>query len=804
MTNRTIRNVAVLGSGVMGSRIACHFANIGVKVLLLDIVPKELSDKEKQKGLSLDDKKVRNRIVDESLQKAVKSNPSPLYDKDFASRITTGNFDDDLEKIKDVDWVLEAIVERLDIKQQMFEKVEKHRKKGTFISSNTSGIPIENMCEGRSDDFKDFFLGTHFFNPPRYLELLEIIPSTHTKKEVVDFMMDYGDRHLGKTTVLAKDTPAFIANRVGVFGLMDLFHSMKDLDLSIEDVDNLTGKLIGRPKSATFRTADVVGLDTFIHVAEGLSKRLEKDERKEVFELPDFLQTMKEKEWLGEKSGKGFYEKVKDDEGNSIIKSLDLDTMEYSKKDKSKFDVFEKAKSTDDVAKRFPILIKDEGKVGDFFRSSFGSLFAYVSNRIPEISDELFRIDDAMRGGFGWQHGPFEIWDAIGVEKGIELAENQNHKVAHWVREMLDSGQKSFCEIKDGIQHYYSIPDKEMKEVEGIRELILLDHIREDKTVWKNEDCSVLDLGDGILCVEFHSKMNSLGQGVLQGINKGIELAENDEKYRGVVIGNEGENFTVGANLGMIFMLAAEQEWDELNFAVKYFQDTMMRIRYSSVPVVVAPHQRTLGGGCEAVLHADAVQASAETYMGMVEFGVGVIPGGGGSKEMTKRASDRYVKDDVELNAYRENLIKIAQAKVSTSAVEAFNLGYLVEGRDGITMNKRRLIADAKELCIALAETGYQMPVKERDIKVLGKQALGAFIVGAHQMEEGHYISEYDKEMVKKLGNVMAGGELSEPAEVSEQYLLDLERETFVKLCQQKKTLERIQHMLTKGKPLRN
>lgn len=800
--NRTIKKVAVLGSGVMGSRIASHFANIGVRVLLLDILPKELNDKEKAQGLTMEDKNVRNRVATEHLQNALKSNPSPIYDKDFASRITTGNFEDDMPKIKEVDWTIEVVVERLDIKRQIFDQVEKHRQPGSFISTNTSGIPIHLMTEGRSDDFKKFFCGTHFFNPPRYLELLEVIPSQFTDPTVIEFMMKYGDLHLGKTTVLAKDTPAFIANRVGVFSMMDLFNYVKDSGLSIEDVDKLTGPVIGRPKSATFRTADVVGLDTLIHVANGLSKALEKDERRDVFKLPPFIQKMQDNEWLGSKSGQGFYKKTKKEDGSSEILSLDFDSMEYTAKDKGHFPVLDKTKYIDDVKERFPILVKGEDKAGEFYRKSFGGLFAYVSNRIPEISDELYRIDQALRAGFGWKHGPFEIWDAIGVKEGKKLAEGQGHKVAAWVQEMLDSGQESFYEIRQGVQHYYSIPDKEMKEVPGIRNFIILDHIRPSATVWKNDECAIEDLGEGILNVEFRSKSNSLGGGVLAGINKGIELAEKD--FRGLVIGNDGDNFTVGANLGMIFMFAAEQEWEELNMAVSQFQNTMMRVRYSSIPVVVAPHDRTLGGGCEMVLHADAVQAAAESYIGLVEFGVGLIPGGGGTKEMTRRASQRYVKDDVELNAYRENLLKIGQAKVSTSAVEAFNLGFLVEGRDRISMNKRRLIADAKETAIALAETGYQMPTKEKDIKVLGKQALAAFKIGAHQMLEGNYISEYEKEMVNKLGYVMAGGDLSEPAWVSEQYLLDLEREAFLSLCGQKKTLERIQHLLKTGKPLRN
>lgn len=799
---QTIKKVAVLGSGIMGSRIACHFANIGVEVLLLDIAPKELSEKEKAAGLSLDDARVKNRLVNDALKSTLKSNPSAIYSKSYASRISTGNFDDDLPKIEKVDWIVEVVVERLDIKKQVFDNVEKYRKPGTFISSNTSGIPIHLMLDGRSEDFQKYFCGTHFFNPPRYLELLEIIPTPKTDGAVIDFLMDYGKNKLGKTTVLCKDTPAFIANRVGVFGIMDMFNNVQKLGLSVEDADKLTGPVIGRPKSATFRTADVVGLDTLIHVANGLSQAVPNDEELETFKLPVFLKKMQENNWLGSKTGQGFYKKVKDENGKSEILSLDLDTLEYTPQKKSKFATLELTKTIDNVKDRFKVLVAGKDKAGEFYRKSFANVFAYVSHRIPEISDELYRIDSGLKAGFGWKHGPFEIWDAIGLENGLKIMEAEGKKPAAWVTEMKAAGIDSFYKVEDGINHYYSIPDDKMVEIPGIRDFIILDHIRENKTIWGNPECSVLDLGDGIVNIEFHSKMNTLGSGVLAGINKGIEIAEKD--FQGVVVSNQGDNFTVGANLAMIFMMAIEQEYDELNFAIKYFQDSMMKLRYSSVPTVVAPFGMALGGGCEASLHADAIQASAESYVGLVEFGVGLIPGGGGTKELTRRASQRYVKDDVELNAYRENLLKIAQAKVSTSAVEAFELGIFVDGRDGISMNKHRLIADAKERVLSLADTGYQMPVKSRDIKVLGKQALGVFQIGSHQMLEGGYISEYEKKMVNKLGYVMAGGNLSEPTMVSEQYLLDLEREVFLSLCGEKKTLERIQHMLKTGKPLRN
>lgn len=799
---RIIRKAAVLGSGIMGSRIACHLANKGVEVLLLDIPPRELNDAEKAKGLELDHPMVRNRIVNENFQNTLKANPAPLFDKKFASRISTGNFDDDLSKIAECDWIIEVVVERLDIKQQLFERVEKHRKPGTLITSNTSGIPIHLMTEGRSEDFAKHFCGTHFFNPPRYLRLLEIIPTQQTSQEVIDFFMEYGDRYLGKTTVLAKDTPAFIANRVGIFGIMDLFHSMKELDMNLEEVDKLTGTLIGRPKSATFRTSDVVGLDTLVHVANGLYQACPEDEKRDTFKLPDFIDKMMEKQWFGDKTKQGFYKKVRGEDGSSTILALNLDTMEYQDKSRVKFASLDAVRSINGLKEKIAFLANAKDKAGDFYRSSYAGLFAYVTNRIPEISDELFRIDQAMRAGFGWEMGPFEIWDAIGLEKGLKFIADRGEKYATWVDTMKAKGISSFYKTEKGTRYYYDVQSEDYKAIPGQSSYILLDTIRESKTIWSNSESAIQDLGDGIINFEFRSKMNSLGGGVLSGMNKAIDLAERE--YDGLVIGNQAANFSVGANLAMIFMMAIEQEWDELNFAIKHFQDTMMRVRYSDIPVVVAPHGMTFGGGCEMTLHADAVQASAETYIGLVEFGVGVIPGGGGTKELTLRASDRYVKDDVELNAYRENYLTIGMAKVATSAQEAFNLGFMIEGRDHISMNKDRQIQDAKKKAMMLAEQGYQRPIERKDIKVLGQQALGMFKVGAFQMKEGKYISDHDLKMTEKLAWVMAGGDLSEPTTVSESYLLKLEREAFLSLCGEKKTLERIQHMLKTGKPLRN
>jgi 3-hydroxyacyl-CoA dehydrogenase len=802
MSKRRINKVAVIGSGIMGSGIACHFANIGVEVLLLDIVPRELNDQEKAKGLSLQDPIVRNRIVNTDLQKAIKSNPAPLYHKSFANRISTGNLEDDISKVKDVDWIIEVVVERLDIKKQVFENLEKHRTPGTIITTNTSGIPIKFMSEGRSEDFQKHFCGTHFFNPPRYLKLFEIIPGPKTDSEILDFLNGYGEQFLGKTTVVAKDTPAFIGNRIGIFGIQSLFHLVKDMGLTVEEVDKLTGPVIGRPKSATFRTVDVVGLDTLVHVANGIYENCPNDEAHDLFKLPDFVQTLVDNKWLGSKSGQGFYKKVRKDDGSSEILTLDLDTMEYRSSKRASFATLELTKSVDKVIDRFPILINGKDKAGDFYRQNFAGMFAYVTNRIPEISDELYKIDDAMKAGFGWEHGPFEIWDAVGLDKGLELMEAAGKKAASWIQEMKATGATSFYTVKEGATYYYDIPQKKHLKVPGQDAFIILDNIRKSNEVFKNSGVVVEDLGDGILNCEFQSKMNSIGGDVLTGLNKAIDLAEKD--FDGLVVGNQGTNFSVGANIGMIFMMAVEQEYDELNAAIKYFQDTVMRLRYSSIPTVVAPHGMTLGGGCEMTLHADRVVAAAESYIGLVEFGVGVIPGGGGSKEMALRASDSFMKDDVELNRLQEYFLTIGMAKVSTSAYEAYDLDILKKGKDIVVVNKDRQIATAKAVARQMADQGYTKPVKRKDVKVLGKQALGMFLVGTDSMEASKYISEHDHKIANKLAYVMAGGDLSEPTLVTEQYLLDLEREAFLSLCGERKTLERLQHMIQKGKPLRN
>ena len=789
---RTIKKVAVLGSGIMGSRIACHFANIGVEVLLLDIVSQDLSDK--------DDPEVRNKLVIDSLQTAIRSNPSPLYDKGKARLIETGNFDDDMVGIKEVDWIIEAIVENLDIKKSLFDKVEQHRTPGTLITSNTSGIPIHLMPEGRSDDFQKHFCGTHFFNPPRYLSLLEIIPTPKTDPEIVDFFMNYGDLYLGKETVLCKDTPAFIANRIGVYGMMSAIHAVDKFGLTVNEVDQLTGLIIGHAKSATFRTSDVVGLDTLVNVSNNLYAVLNKDESRDKFKLPRVVQKLSDKKWLGDKTGQGFYKKMKKD-GKSEILELNLQTFEYEAKSKVKFDLIDQTKSIKEVRKRLPMLLKDNGKAGDFYRKTFYDLFSYCSFRIPEIADELYRIDQAVASGFAWELGPFESWDELGVEQTLTQMKMAGMESAKWVQEMLDAGHKSFYKLEKGKKQYYDIPSKSYKVIPGTEGLILLNTFKADNVVWKNAGATIYDIGDGVLNLEFHTKMNAIDGDVIEGINTVITMAE--KNFRGVVIGNEAQNFSAGANLAMLFMYAVDQEFDEIDLMIRTFQNTMTRARFSLIPVVVATSGLVLGGGCELSLHCDQIQAHAESYIGLVEVGVGLIPGGGGTKELTMRAANEYIPGDAELNTLQEYFMNIATAKVSTSAEEAKKMNILRQG-DSITLNRKRLLTDAKEKVLTLAEAGYTQPIPRDNIKVQGRSALAMFHAGISGMKYGNYISEHDQKIGQRLAFIMAGGDLSAPTEVSEQYLLDLEREAFLSLCGEPKTLERIQSILFKGKPLRN
>ncbi len=801
-THRNIKKVAVLGAGIMGSRIALHFANIGVQALLLDIAPKELTEDEKKAGLTLESKQVRNRIVSSLYDAALKASPSPVYEKSVAAKVQLGNFTDDLGKLADCDWIMEVVVENLAIKQSLLTEVEKVRKPGALITSNTSSIPISQISEGRSDEFKRHFCGTHFFNPPRYLKLLEIIPTPSTDPAVVDFLMHYGDLFLGKTTVLCKDTPAFIANRVGMYAFMDLFYNVEKHGLTLEEVDRLTGPVTGGAKSATFRTSDIVGLDTSVKVAGVIYDNCPNDERRDIFKLPAFVQKMVENKWFGDKTQQGFFKKTKNAEGSTEILSLDLKSFQYKSQIKVKSPALDKTKNEDSLEKRLQILYAADDKYGAFIRDHFHGLFSYVSHRIPEIANELFRLDQALCAGFGKDLGPFEIWDVLGVKEVAEAMQKAGFKVAPWVIEMVAAGHTKFYKLEMGSKLYYDAASKGYKAIPMPKEFIILNNIRENQVIWKNVGTTLFDLGDGILNLEFNTKMNTLGGEVLEGINKAIDMAES--KYSGLVIGNQGENFSVGANLMMMFMMATQQDWDELEMAVRMFQNTVMRLRYSSIPTVVAAHGMTLGGGCEMSMHADRCQAAAETYIGLVEVGVGILPGGAGTKELAVRVADSYTDGDVASNVFQNYFLNAAQAKVATSAHEAFGLGLLTKKKDRISINKDRLIGDAKRAALEMAEAGYVTPTMRTDIRVLGRQALGMVYVGVSQMNFGGFASDHDKLIAEKIAYVMCGGDLSQPSLVSEQYLLDLEREAFLQLAATKKTQERIQHMLQTGKPLRN
>ena len=792
---KKIKNAVVLGSGIMGSGIACHLANIGLEVLLLDIV----SENDKANS----NKEIRNSRVNSSLKNAVKSKPSPIFTESVLNNITTGNFTDDFEKIKNYDWIIEVVVEQLKIKNIIFEKVDRYRKKDSIISTNTSGIPISSMIKGRSENFKSHFLGTHFFNPARYLKLLEIIPTTFSNPKIIDFMIDFGEKILGKTTVLCKDTPAFIANRVGVFAIQELFHTVEKMNFSVADVDLLTGPIMGRPKSATFRTCDVVGLDTLIHVANGLKLNCPNDERKSIFQLPKYILKMQENNWLGSKSGQGFYKKTVDENKQKFILELDLNSLEYKESKKTKFDTITKAKKEDSLSKRIKVLFNGEDQAGEFYKKIFAGVFSYSACRIPEISDQIYRLDEAMKAGFGWEMGPFELWDAVGFKNGLSQLKRYNLTIPKWIQKISKEEDFKFYKIEKNSQLFYNQSTLSYDSIPNQAENISLKNSDENSIVWKNNEASIIDIGDGIINVAFHSKMNTIGSEILQALNYAIDISE-DGQYKGIVIANDGPNFSAGANVGIIFMLAVEQEFEELEMAVKTFQDTTMRLRYSSIPIIAAPHGMTLGGGCEICLHADKVIAHAETYMGLVEFGVGLIPGGGGTKEMAMRFSDGLRNGDMRINRFRDNFLTIGQAKVSSSAKQAMELGYLRNGMDEIVISRKNQISYAKKTCLNMAEKGYVQKKKRKDITVLGQEGLGIVYAGANSMMSGNYMSKHDQLISEKLGFVLAGGDLSQISQVSEQYLLDLERKAFLELCYEKKTLERIQSLLQKGKILRN
>ncbi len=788
--SRRIRKAAVLGSGVMGSGIACHFANIGLEVLMLDIVPKD------------GDEGNRNRVGEEALKAALKTKPAPLFDQEFASRISVGNFEDDFEKIKDCDWVIEVVVENLDIKKKVFAQVDQYRRRGSLVTSNTSGIPIHMMLEGRSEDFRKHFCGTHFFNPPRYLRLFEVIPTPETNQDVIDFFMHYGDRYLGKLPVLAKDTPGFIGNRVGVYALAKVFQLTTELGMRIETVDKLTGPAIGRPKTGTFRLSDLIGLDTAAKVIMGLKENCPDDEQAATFVLPKYLQFLLDKEWLGNKTKKGFFESHKDAEGKRHIKALNLETLEYEPTEKPDLQSLKLAKQIDDLPKRIQAVFDAEDEGGELVRKSLLGLFAYASNRIPEITDHLYSIDDAMRAGYAWEVGPFEYWDIIGIQRGIELAEAQGEEIADWVKDMMANGFNTFYKREDGVRKYYDIATKSYQIIPGALEFVILDNYRDRPPVHKTKETILHDIGDGVLCLEFTSAYNAIGEGVLRGIQESIQLAEEGE-WKGMVIGNNANNFTVGANLMLIAQMAYEQEFDELNMAVNFFQQTSMRCRYSSIPVVAATQGYVFGGGCEITMHCDAAVAAAESYIGLVEVGVGLIPGGAGTKEFAVRTSDALKEGEVHIPTLIEHFKTIAMASVATSAYEAYHHDYLQAGRDEVVVNKDRNIAEAKKKVLELAEN-YTQPIQREDVHVLGRTGLAALYIAANELQLGNYATKHDIKIAHKVANVLCGGDLTGPQKVSEKYLLDLEREAFLSLCGEQKTLERIQHMLTTNKPLRN
>lgn len=786
--SKNIEQAAVLGAGVMGAAIAAHLANAGVKTLLLDIVPP-------------DQAQGRNRLAQAGLDNAKKAKPAAFFHPSFSERITAGNFEDDLEKLRNCDWIIEAVVERLDIKRSLLAKVAAHRKSDAIVTTNTSGIPIASIAAGLPDDFRRHFLGTHFFNPPRYMKLLEVIPLSETLPEVVSAISAFCDRRLGKGIVLAKDTPNFIANRIGTFGAMHTMRVMADDGYTVEEVDRLTGPVIGRPKTASFRTLDLVGLDTFLHVARNIYESAEGDEMREVYRAPDFIEKMAENRWLGNKTGGGFYKKVKSPSGDERL-TLDLATLEYRPAQKVKFPALDAVKPIEDLGKRLRALVYGKDRVANFLWKTFSESLVYTANRIPEIADDVVSIDRAMRWGFAWQLGPFEMWDAIGVAESVEKMKQEERAIPPVVERMLAAGATSFYKRAEGWTYAYDFERGEYVPVESPPGLIVLEDVKQQRGVVKrNSGASLIDLGDGIGCLEFHSKMNSIGADTVQMMNYAVK--EGGQYFDGLVVGNQGDNFSVGANLMLLLLEAQDQNWEEIDLVIRAFQNANMALKYSTRPVVAAPFNMALGGGCEVTLHGGAVRASAELYMGLVETGVGLIPGGGGTKEFLLRAVDSVPPGEDLLPAVRRVFETIAMAKVSTSAVEAQRMGFLRDS-DSYSMNRDRLIEDAKQTALALVKSGYQPPLRRTDIRVLGQSALALLKLGIHTMKRGGYVTDHDAVVGEKLAWILTGGNIHHEKLVSEQYLLDLEREAFLSLCGYRKTLERIQHTLKTGKPLRN
>ncbi len=801
---QTIERVAVLGSGVMGSRIAAHFANAGIASYLLDIVPKELKPEEKEKGLTLQSPEARNRLAREGLEEAKKSKPAAFFSPELSELVTIGNFEDHKEWITNADWIIEVVVERLDIKQQVLQMVDQMRKPGSLVTSNTSGIPISALAAGGSDDFRKHFCGTHFFNPPRYMKLLEIIPTGETLSEVVEFLARFGERVLGKGIVYCKDTPNFIANRIGVFSMLYTIKVMVEDGYTIEEVDQITGPATGKPKSATFRTADIVGLDTIVHVAKNLYEAVPNDEMRETFVILPFIETLVKNKWLGDKTKQGFYKRTKGDTGERAILTLDYHSMEYRPRQKAKFQSLDMGKNIENVSERLRMLTYSQDRAGKFIWKTLSAILLYSAQRVPEITDDIIHIDNAMKWGFNWELGPFETWDAIGVEESVKKIREEGKAIPPIVEKLLSSGKKSFYRSENGVRSFFDWRSGEYKAEKDMSGIIVLPSLKDrKKEIRKNSGASLVDLGDGVACLEFHSKMNAIGEDILQMTQTAI--AETEKNFKGLVIGNQGANFSVGANLLLILMQAQDENWDELDLVVRAFQKATMSLRYSSTPVVAAPFGMTLGGGCEFSLGADRIHSSAELYIGLVEAGVGVIPAGGGTKEMLVRNIEGIPSNsEADLFPFVKRAFEtIGLAKVSTSAMDAKSIGYM-RSTDSYSMNKERLIGDAKQVVLGMVTSGYTPPKMRTNIPVLGEPGLANLTVGLHLMKEAGYISEYDAHIGRKLAYILCGGDLTAKSFASEQYLLDLEREAFLSLLGEKKTQDRIKYMLEKGKPLRN
>jgi 3-hydroxyacyl-CoA dehydrogenase len=800
-----IEKAAVLGAGTMGAQIAAHLANAGIPTLLLDVVPKEPTPEEAAKGLSAESKEVRGRIARAGLEAAKKAKPAAFFSEREAALVSAGNFEDDLPRLKDCDIIIEAVVENLEIKRKLFERVEKVRKPGSVVASNTSGIPIRQIAEGFSEDFRAHFLGAHFFNPPRYLHLCELIPTEWTRPEVACSIFGFLDQRLGKGVVIAKDRPNFIANRVGTYGALVTVKTMLEDGYTIEEVDKMTGPAVGRAKSATFRTFDIVGLDVLMHVTKNLYDALAEDDERETFAAPEFLQQMAGRGLLGAKTGGGFYRKQKGEGEKSEIWTLDHASLEYRPPQKAKLPALDVAKNIEDVGERIKTLVWGKDRVGQFLWKTVGRTLRYAANRIPEIANTVVEVDRAMRWGFNWELGVFETWDAIGVEKSVARMQSDGWSIPLNVERMLHAGARSFYKTEDGQRYFFDFITLEYKPLGDPPGAIILKSVKErTNVVKKNSGASLIDIGDGVACLEFHSKMNSIGGDTIQLIKQ--SLAEVEKNFVGLVVGNQGANFCVGANLMLVLLEAQDENWEDLDLVARAFQDATMSLRYSAKPVVVAPFNLALGGGCEILLHGDRVRAHAELYTGLVEVGVGIIPAGGGTKEMLLRALDSIPKgmDDADPFPYLKRAFEtIALAKVSTSAEEAKGHGYLRD-EDTITMNADRLIADAKQQVLALAQAGYTPPQPRADILAMGLPALATLKLGVHQMLRGGFISEHDALVGEKLARILTGGDLNHPTRVSEQYLLDLEREAFLSLCGTRKTQERMAHTLKTGKPLRN